>query len=235
MNMRCRSFLLVILLALLTAACGGGKKPVRAKTPPPPQPQASSQPRELEAYADNKPVMVETGIASWYGPPYHNRKAANGEIYDMNAQTAAHKTLPMGSVLRVTNVATGRSTLVRINDRGPFIGERIIDLSLAAAKQIDVWRAGIAKVKVEVLYAPKPIDEGGRWLVQAGAFSSYENAVEYKEKLARRYKTAKIQQFTGPTGEWVRIRVLEDDRKRAYEVANANEPDEGGVFVVRLD
>jgi len=114
-------------------------------------------------------VYVETGMASWYGPPYHNRRASNGEVFDMNALTAAHRTLPLGSIVRVTNLQTEHSVVVRINDRGPFVTGRVIDLSLAAAKAIDVWRPGTAKVKLLVLESPAPIDRGGRWCVQIGA------------------------------------------------------------------
>src|SRR5436309_1552552 len=91
-----------------------------------------------------KPLYTELGLASWYGPPYHNRRGANGEVYDMNAMTAAHRTLPLNSLVRVTNPQTGHSAVVRITDRGPFIGERMLDLSLAAAKAVDVWTAGVA-------------------------------------------------------------------------------------------
>src|SRR5207248_5967636 len=79
-----------------------------------------------------KPIYVETGLASWYGPPYHNRNAADGQPFNMNQMTAAHKTLPLNSIVRVTNLKTGKSVIVRINDRGPFVGDRIIDLSLAS-------------------------------------------------------------------------------------------------------
>ncbi len=89
--------------------------------------------------AETKPILVETGLASWYGAPYHNRRGSNGEIYDMNAMTAAHRTLPLGSIVRVTNVKTGHAATVRITDRGPFIKGRIVDLSLAAAKKVDLW------------------------------------------------------------------------------------------------
>ncbi len=98
-----------------------------------------------------KPLMTETGLASWYGPPYHNRRGSNGEVYNMNAMTAAHRTLPLGSIVRVTNVKTRHSVLVRITDRGPFIPGRIVDLSLAAARKIDVVQPGVAEVKVELV------------------------------------------------------------------------------------
>src|SRR6185295_8815809 len=105
----------------------------------------------------DKPISVETGKASWYGAPYHNRRSSNGEIYDMHSLTAAHRTLPLGSIVRVTNVKTGHSAVVRITDRGPFVEGRILDLSLAAAKKVDVWLPGTARVKMEVLKTPTPL------------------------------------------------------------------------------
>lgn len=183
---------------------------------------------------DAKVIYSETGIASWYGPPYHNRKAANGEVYDMHQPTAAHRTLPFGSLVRVTNLANGSATLVRINDRGPFITGRIIDLSLAAAKAIDVWRPGTARVRVDVLAAPVDIYSGGRWCVQIGAFDDAEVAAELKDRLKRRYQTAKVLQFSGPTGDWVRVRVPGDDKRRAEEVARATQTN-APVWLVRMD
>lgn len=181
-----------------------------------------------------KPVYVEEGIASWYGPPYHNRRASNGEIYDMHAMTAAHRTLPLNSLVRVTNVSTHHSAIVRITDRGPFIKGRMLDLSLAAAQAVDVWRAGLARVRIEVLETPAPIDRGGRWCVQIGAFQSADDAAELKEKLQARYHGAKVLQFTGPTGEWLRVRVSDDDKHRAESLAAETRVDEG-VFLVRMD
>jgi rare lipoprotein A len=230
------------LACFLLTACGHKQRPRVAGVPPPP---AATSPRMSAPTAarapaivvpkNARPIYVETGLASWYGPPYHNRKGANGEVYDMHAATAAHRTIPLNSIVRVTNVANGRSTLVRITDRGPFIEGRILDLSLAAAQEIDIWRAGVAKVKVEVLESPAPIDTGGRWCVQIGAFSDVDEATRLKEKLARRYHTAKVQQFAGPTGEWIRVRVAADDKHRAEQLANDTRTSEGAVFLVRLD
>lgn len=225
---------LAALLAGVTllAGCGGGNKHARTRVPAPPPTSAET----FNIPANAKPLFVETGLASWYGPPYHNRPAANGEIYDMNAPTAAHRTLPLGSIVRVTNLSTGQRTLVRINDRGPFIEGRIIDLSLAAASEIGVRRAGIAKVRVEVMRAPAPLDSGGRWAVQIGAIKDEGTAAQLKDKLARRYRSAKVLSFPSPTGDWwVRVRVLQDDRKRAQEVARDTHTPQGDVFLVRLD
>jgi len=175
-------------------------------------------------------------MASWYGPPYHNRQSSNGEIYDMNAMTAAHRTLPLNSVVRATNLRSGASTLVRITDRGPFVEGRVIDLSLAAAKAIDVWTPGTAPVQLDVMQTPVPLDGGGRWCVQIGAFHEPRAAEELRERLTRRYRTAKVLDFPSPAGDWwVRVRVLNDERARAEEVTRDTHPDEGSVFLVRLD
>jgi rare lipoprotein A len=178
---------------------------------------------------------MEIGMASWYGPPYHNRQSSNGETYDMNAFTAAHRTLPMNSIVRVTNLQNGRSTTVRINDRGPFVDGRVIDLSLAAAKALDMWRPGTAMVRLEVLKAPRPIESGGRWCVQIGALDQ-QSASELKDRLVRRYESAKVLQFVSPVGDWwVRVRVIDDARDRAEEIARDTQTVEGSVFLVRLD
>src|SRR5256885_11535821 len=147
------------------------EQPVPEGTPPdvaekeqtrPPEPSPSP---EVEVTPGNKSIQVETGIASWYGAPYHNRRGSNGEVYDMNAMTAAHRTLPLGSIVRVTNAASGKSALVRITDRGPFIQGRLIDLSQAAAKQIGLVQKGTGRVRVEVVKTPQPIESPGRWAV----------------------------------------------------------------------
>jgi rare lipoprotein A len=185
---------------------------------------------------DAAPLEVQTGIASWYGPPYHNRRGSNGEIYNMNDMTAAHLTLPLGSIVRVTNLKTGSTALVRITDRGPFVKGRLIDLSLAAAKKLDVWRAGLAEVKLEVLKTPVPLEDGGRWAVQIGAFEKEKPARDLASHLERRYHSAKVLCFGSPVGDWwVRVRVLDDNRARAKELAQATKTSEGAIFLVRLD
>ena len=237
-------FPLCFAAAFLFMLAGCAKKrPQVAQLPPPPPMEAprstrNSPPPSTDAH--NSPenahaLYVETGIASWYGPPYNHHKAATGEVFDMNQLTAAHKTLPLNSIVRVTNLKTGKSVVVRINDRGPFVGDRILDLSMGAAKAIDVYRAGLATVKIELLETPAPLDTGGRWGVQIGAFTDYDEAARLKEKLIRKYQAAKVIQFTGPTGEWVRIRPPQDDRKKAFEMARDVRSSEGGVFLVRLD
>lgn len=235
------------LLAALLTGCGH-KHTQQAQVPPPPSipeqqpapPQTTNRGTEstekIEVPTNAKPIFEQTGIASWYGAPYHNRRGSNGEVYDMNAMTAAHLTLPLGSIVRVTNVKTGHTAIVRITDRGPFVEGRILDLSLAAAKAIDVYLPGTAMVKVEVLQAPASLDNGGRWAVQIGGFTSEKTAAGLAEHLQRRYQTAKVLKFASPTGDWwVRVRVLDDDRHRAQEVAKETQTADASIFVVRLD
>ncbi len=102
---------------------------------------------------------IETGIASWYGPPYHGRRSANGEIFDMEKLTAAHRTLPFDTWLEVTNLANKKHVDVRITDRGPFVNGRIIDLSLAAAREIDMVQSGIVRVKIKVIKKPTAVPD----------------------------------------------------------------------------
>jgi len=205
---------------------------------PAPAPAASGV-ADSQADADfvgSHPVIYsEEGMASWYGPPYDKRRGANGEIFNKDALTAAHRTLPMNSLIRVTNLSTGQSAVLRITDRGPFVHDRMLDLSLASAKAIGVWRPGVARVRVEVFAAPSPLDHGGRWCVQVGAFKDEKGAYKLRDQLMRKYRTANVIEFTGPTGHWVRIRPLGDDKGRAVEIAHGLEPSEGEAYLVRLD
>jgi rare lipoprotein A len=246
--LRVFTLLSLVLTCLVWASCHR-HEPAQAQTPPapaipeekspPPAPVPSTEPsanEQIEVPANTKPIFEETGVASWYGAPYHNHRGSNGEVYDMHAMTAAHLTLPLGSIVRVTNVQSGHSALVRITDRGPFVVGRILDLSLAAAKALDVYLPGTAKVRVEVLQSPQPLDVGGKWAVQIGSFAHEKEAVQLKEHLKRRYQTAKVIKFLSPVGVWwVRVRVLDDDRQRAVAVSRETETNEGSVFLVRLD
>jgi rare lipoprotein A len=235
-------------IALLSGC--GRHKPRPAQVPPPPSiPQEKEKPavtpppsettgqrEKIEIPPGAKPIFAETGMASWYGAPYHNRRGSNGEVYDMNAMTAAHLTLPLGSIVRITNLKTGNSALVRITDRGPFVEGRIVDLSLAAAKALDVYLPGTAKVRLEVMQAPASLDTGGRWAVQIGSFTREKAVAEMAEHLQKRYQTAQVLKFKSPVGVWwVRVRVLDDDRQRASALAHETETAEGAVFLVRLD
>ena len=256
--------LLVVLIAvLLISSCGHPKQPhVNVPSPPPPEPAANlpappqptpkaskptesvSPPKPTEEAdlaepvipAGAKPIETQTGLASWYGPPYHNRRGSNGEIYNMHAMTAAHRTFPLGSIVRVTNVKTGSTALVRITDRGPFIPGRIVDLSLAAARKVDVWQPGIAEVKVELMQSGLQAPSPGKWAVQIGGMPDEKAASKLADHLTRRYHSAKVLRFKSPAGDWwIRVRVLDDDHDRAQELAAETITPEGAVFLVRLD
>jgi rare lipoprotein A len=126
--------------------------------------------------------FVEEGVASWYGADFHGRPTACGERYDMHAMTAAHRVLPMQTQVRVVNLENGRSIVLRINDRGPFAKERIIDLSYAAAKELDIVKQGTARVRVESLNSI-PMDIPGHYYIQTGSFTERENAHRLKSSL----------------------------------------------------
>jgi peptidoglycan lytic transglycosylase len=249
---------LIILLALLLLTACGHSKQARVDVPPPPPSSTSAQNPSLDRSrykkaatanpafdadlaeptipADAIPLFTETGLASWYGPPYHNRRGSNGEVYNMHAMTAAHRTLPLGSIVRVTNLKTGHAALVRITDRGPFIPGRVLDLSLAAARKLDVWQPGVAEVKVEAMQTPVPLDSGGKWAVQIGGFPDEGAASKLAGHLTRRYRTAKVTHFPSPAGDWwVKVRVLADDHDRAQKLAAETTTPAGAVFLVRLD
>jgi rare lipoprotein A len=150
--------------------------------------------------------FTEEGIASWYGVPFHGRRASNGEIYDMHKLTAAHRTLPFDTVVRVINLSNGKSTVVRITDRGPFVDNRIIDLSMAAAQEIDSMGAGVVPVRLEILSAG--VDPaGGFFTVQVGAFRDRGNAERLRERLNASYSPIFIQSYDSPDGLFYRVRV----------------------------
>ena len=119
--------------------------------------------------------MTEEGLASWYGIPYHGRPAADGEIYDMEKLVAAHRTMPFNTWLKVTNLKNGRTVNVRVIDRGPFVDGRIIDLSKAAAREIEMIGPGVAPVRLEVIAAPMDFPANDFYAVQIGVFSTYAN------------------------------------------------------------
>jgi rare lipoprotein A len=214
----------------------GSTSPPVATNPPPGKSTPRPAPEEEITVPPNAKVLYkEVGWASWYGPGFQNRQAANGEVFDTERMTAAHRTLPLNSIVRVTNMKTNESALVRITDRGPFVGDRILDLSRAAALKLSVYQRGTALVRIEVLETPSPIETGGRWCVQIGGFTDHEAATSLKEKLTRRYHTAKILQFLSPTGDaWLRIRVAEDLKSRAQALMRETHT-EAGMFLVRMD
>lgn len=181
------------------------------------------------------PIETEVGYATWYSAPYKGRKAANGQVFDDAALTAAHRTLPMGSLIVVTNLKTGQWSAMRISDRGPFVDGRILDLTVASAKATGVYRAGLARVRIDVYQTPKPIETGGRWCVQIGAFHNERMALKLKAQLLNKYPTANVIEFAGEDSYWVRIRPQGDNREVAETIADHLKPAEGEAFLTRLD
>ncbi|WP_281347184.1 septal ring lytic transglycosylase RlpA family protein [Thermosulfurimonas marina] len=187
---------------------------------------------------------TEEGLASWYGPGFHGRRTASGEIYNMYAFTAAHKTLPLGTYVLVTNLKNGRRVVVRINDRGPFVPGRIIDLSYAAARALNMVEDGVVPVRITVLAPARPGPKGpvfarvpnlkkGEFYLQVGAFRSYTNAVRLRERLARRFRTVLIEPYDSPEGPFYRVKIfLAYDLEKARKMAESLRREFPEAFVV---
>ena len=231
-----------VLLLAVAAATGCRHRPQVSRYPAPParriSPAVPLPDVDDNQVASGRLASSEMGVASWYGPPYANRQGANGEIYDVNAMTAAHRTLPMGTLVEVTNLATRQAAVVRITDRGPFVHGRTIDLSIAAAKSTGVYLPGVAPVSIRVVQQVPGASLGGRWCVQVGAFQSRHQAEHLTGELQRRYEdTARVIEFQGPTGHWVRVNPVGAGRTQATEIARTlrtGEPD-ALAYLVRLD
>jgi len=213
--------LAVALAALLLSACAHKK---RAQVPPPPPP---SRPSVV-------PGAVETGIASWYGHPYHGRRAADGETYDMETLVAAHRTLPFNTWVRVYNLSNSKTVDVRIIDRGPFVDGRIIDLSHAAARAIDMIGPGIAQVRVEIISIP-PVAAPTAFAVQVGTFRDRANAERDRAGMQARYGHAQV---VLEKGFW-RVLVGQETTQEAADALAArirqDFPEKKASFVVRID
>ena len=206
-----------------------------ARIPITPTPPGGVSTGDLDYVATHTPILTEEGLATWYRAPYAGRKSANGQVFDDDAMTAAHRTLPMGSLVVVTNLKTGQSSAMRITDRGPFIEGRMLDLTMAAAKATGIYRVGMAPVRMDVYQTPKPINTGGRWCVQIGAFHSEGDAIRLKQELLRTYTDANVIEFPGEKSYWVRIRPEGDNREMAEYIARHLQPIEGEAFLTRLD
>jgi len=179
----------VLLCQLLAVGCSNNRKP--------------SGPTSLG-------VPIERGVASWYGPRFHGRKTASGERYNMNDLTAAHPSLPFGTKLGVRNTRTGREVVVRVNDRGPFAKNRVIDLSFAAAREVGVVGPGTASVE---LYLVPAAGAPPRYTVQVGAFSEPERAVVLQREVARLYPEAVVDS----DGTWNRVQIGAFDHREEAE------------------
>lgn len=200
--------------------------------PPPSTPRKSSKPVSLPPPTG----YTEEGNASWYGEPFNGRRASNGEIYDMYKLTAAHRTLRFETIVRVTNLNNGKSTTVRITDRGPFVENRVIDLSLAAAREIESIGPGVVPVRIEIV-SGNVDPTAGFFTVQVGAFRDRGNAERLRDRLNASYSPISIQQYDSPDGLYYRVRVgkvsHEDAARQFGEQLRAREG--FTPFVVRLD
>ena len=177
------------------------------------------------------------GIASYYAEPYHGRKTASGEIFDTyQGLTAAHRTLPFNTLVRVKNESNGREVDVRINDRGPFVDGRVIDLSLRAAREIDMVRTGTASVKLTILKAEETnLRAGPRYAVQVGAFENPKAADDLKQQLEKRYPGVSVESSSGEKTLY-RVRVgREQDIDAAQKLASELKKQDLQPFVVRLN
>ena len=223
-----RTALTALLLILLTAC--GKNVPVASRA------RVSPTQEDLQ------------GLASYYAEPYHGRRTANGEVFDTYQElTAAHRTLPFNTVVKVTNQRNGRDVEVRINDRGPFIDGRVIDLSLKAAREIDMVQSGVAPVKLVILkegapsatasrgVGPPPAPADAMYAIQVGAFESQEAAESLKRNLDQRYRDVSIQTVT-TTQTFYRVRVGRlADLAEAERLSKQLREERFDPFVVRLN
>jgi rare lipoprotein A len=231
----------IFLATIFLTGCAA-RQPVVSRQPSAVQPSAT--PPEVAQGEGNAPAgtpgarpggPVEEGNASWYGAPFHGRQASNGEIYDMYKLTAAHRTLPFNTVVRVTNLGNGKSTVVRITDRGPFVENRIIDLSYAAAREIESIGPGVVPVRLEILSAIDPT--AGFFTVQIGAFRDRANAERLRTRLGLSYSPILIQEFDSPNGSYYRVRVGKVSGEDAAQQLGEQLRDREGVtpMILRLD
>lgn len=183
-----------LLVFLLVTVLAGGCASSASKKPP-------------------APGTTLTGVASWYGPGFHGRRTSNGERYDMNRLTAAHKTLPFGTLVEVRNLDNDRSVVVRINDRGPHVKRRIIDLSRAAADAIEMVGPGTARVSLKILQYDAVTDDSPRYTVQVAAFGDADRAQALAEDLRRRYPETQVSD----DGAWHRVQVGAFGRRNEAE------------------
>ena len=246
---RLTSLIFCCSAAFAAAGCAG-RHPVAGSTPPPitstpatetarpteasPRKTASTLPRN-GVPERNASGYSEEGNASWYGPPFHGRRSSNGEVYDMNKLTAAHRTMAFNTMVRVTNLSNGKTVVVRITDRGPFIENRIIDLSKAAAQEIESIGPGVVPVRLEVVSGNDPF--GGYFTVQVGAFKERGNAERLRDRLDALYPPATIQQVAIDDAMFYRVRVGRvSGEQAAQRFADDLKVKEGfHAMVIRLD
>jgi rare lipoprotein A len=199
---------LIIIFSLLTAC--GPRYTVRERRVPPPEEKIRIEKRETR--------QVQQGIASWYGKDFHGRQTSSGEVYNMYQLTCAHPTLPLGTMVMVTNLENGKSVELKVNDRGPFVKGRIIDVSYAAAKMLDMAEKGTAPVKVEV-FGPV-IEQIQRFTLQVGSFVDETNAQRLADQLRKSFENVHVTTMETQTQKYHRVRVGQfETRESASTVA----------------
>jgi rare lipoprotein A len=238
------AMLAYLLLAIATASCGHKRRSV-ARVPSASQPRPRSQPavppRAGSPPAGSLPIgslpigYTEVGVASWYGIPYHGRRAADGEIYNMETLVAAHRLMPFNTWLCVTNLSNGKTVNVRIIDRGPFIDGRLIDLSKAAARQIDLIGPGTGRVRLQVISEPRDIPSNDFYAVQVGSFTVLANAEQARTQYAQRYGLAQLATKSAPITRWRVLVGKFATVESARELANVLSGENPDIFIVRLD
>jgi rare lipoprotein A len=220
--------LLAVNAAVILSSCAGSAPFPVPSAPQPPAPVSAPTPTAA-------PVQVfrESGTAAWYGSDMHGRKAADGSTFDREGLSAAHRILPLGTVIRVTNLDNYRTIDVRVSDRGPFVRGRVLELSYGAAKALEFVREGTARVKVESL---APVRADGVFTVQAASFVEEEHAKSLKARLQTKYETVYIVPGETNLGTFFRVRVgLYPSEEKAERIAAKLTLDGLEPVVVRKD
>lgn len=249
----CR-FIAAALLTLLISACVTRQRAYSPEDQSPSSRQKSGQKPYTVNGKRYEPLsshegFVQEGIASSYGRDFHGRKTSSGEPFDMNAMTAAHKTLPLGVYVKVRHKRNGKEIIVRINDRGPFVRERIIDLSDEAARRLEMIQEGLAAVKVtalgyriektkdEVEYRPPASYDNGSFALQVAALKNRANAFRHADELKRKYGAADVQEAIVEGSIFYRVRLGHYSSLKAAQSAHESFERKGfpGNFVVAVD
>ena len=211
-------FISILFILIIQYACTSPKYSHYPKQPP-------KQPSKKE---------VQVGVASWYGADFHGKKTSSGEVYNMYGMTAAHRTLLLGTYVMVKNLENNKSVELKVNDRGPFIKGRIIDLSFAAAKKLDIVDCGIAMVRVEVTKRPEV--KALEYTLQVGSFKEKRNALSLKHELDKKYKDTYVVAAMDSDTEYYRVRLGNfNSRESAEEIAKRLIKDGYAVFTTRKD
>jgi rare lipoprotein A len=196
---------LLVFSSLLTACGPKHRIIIERGIPPPEKKEVLKEEIREERIEKRESRGVQYGVASWYGSDFHGRPTSSGEIYDMYQLTCAHNTLPLGTTVMVTNLENGRSLELKVNDRGPFVKERIIDLSYAAAQMLGMWEKGTAFVKVEVI-GPL-IEQVQRFTLQVGSFIDENSAQKLADQLRRSFENVYVTTVETLTQKYHRVRV----------------------------